>query len=251
MSAWRHVWGRLAPHRSRFGDDDLAAERPLDDRATVALLLVLTAVTGLVDAVSYLRLGHVFVANMTGNVVFLGLSLDPGSDLSPAASVTAIAGFLAGAVLGGRLGTILGDRPRVWLGVAFSFQALLVAVVAVAVGLGLLPYRGRLALVTIVVLAVSSGLQNATVRRMAVRDMTTTVLTMALVGVAADSVLAGGGGGKSQRRIASVAAMLAGAAAGALMLRVTVAGVLALAAVLLALVALSIAAQPRSVHVSI
>jgi hypothetical protein len=30
------------------------------------LLLALTAVTGLVDAASYLKLGHVFVANMTG-----------------------------------------------------------------------------------------------------------------------------------------------------------------------------------------
>lgn len=39
------------------------------------LLLALTAVTGLVDAVSILRLGRVFVANMTGNVVFTGFAL--------------------------------------------------------------------------------------------------------------------------------------------------------------------------------
>jgi uncharacterized membrane protein YoaK (UPF0700 family) len=40
-----------------------------------ALLVCLTVVTGLVDAFSYLSLGHVFVANMTGNVVFLGFAL--------------------------------------------------------------------------------------------------------------------------------------------------------------------------------
>ena len=61
----------------------MAVQSPLSPRATVAALLVLTAVTGLVDAVSYLRLGHVFVANMTGNVVFLGFTADPHSGLSP------------------------------------------------------------------------------------------------------------------------------------------------------------------------
>ena len=39
------------------------------------LLLALTLVTGLVDAASYVNLGHVFVANMTGNVVFLGFAI--------------------------------------------------------------------------------------------------------------------------------------------------------------------------------
>lgn len=49
------------------------------------LLLALTLVTGLVDAFSYLILGHVFVANMTGNVVLLGFALAgaPGSRSLP------------------------------------------------------------------------------------------------------------------------------------------------------------------------
>ena len=76
---------------------------PLSPRLTVAALLTLTAVTGLVDAVSYLRLGHVFVANMTGNVVFLGFTADPHSGLSLAASLTAIGGFVVGAMAGGQV----------------------------------------------------------------------------------------------------------------------------------------------------
>lgn len=40
-----------------------------------ALLLGLTAVTGVVDAISILALGRVFVANMTGNIVFIGLAI--------------------------------------------------------------------------------------------------------------------------------------------------------------------------------
>ena len=83
---------------------------PIGRRQTVAALLTLTVVTGLVDAVSYLRLGRVFVANMTGNVVFLGFSADPRSGLSAAASVIAIAGFVAGA-FAGRPGRTPAGRP--------------------------------------------------------------------------------------------------------------------------------------------
>jgi uncharacterized membrane protein YoaK (UPF0700 family) len=58
------------------------------------LMLTLTVVTGLVDAVSYLSLGHVFVANMTGNVVFLGFALAGAQGLSAPASVVSMAAFL-------------------------------------------------------------------------------------------------------------------------------------------------------------
>src|SRR5277367_1618482 len=75
-----------------------------------ALLLVLTMVTGLVDSVSYLKLGHVFVANMTGNVVFLGFAVADAQDFSIPASLVAIAAFLAGALAGGRLASSLGQH---------------------------------------------------------------------------------------------------------------------------------------------
>ncbi|HYQ63157.1 YoaK family protein [Actinophytocola sp.] len=205
-------------------------DAPVKDRTLVALLLVLTGVTGLIDAVSYLRLGHVFVANMTGNVVFLGLSLYPGGGLSPAASAVAIGAFLAGALLGGRLATMFGGRPRRWLALAFTTQAVIIAVTAIF-------FAALPALVATVPLAVAFGLQNATVRRLAARDLTTTVLTQTLTGLAADSVLAGGSGQNPYRRLWSVVAMLAGAATGALLLQVTVTGVLVLAAALVALTA--------------
>ncbi|WP_432016554.1 YoaK family protein [Streptomyces hydrogenans] len=67
----------------------------------VPLLLVLTFVSGLVDAASFLGLGRVFVANMTGNVAFLGFALSGVAQLSALASAAALAGFLAGAVAGG------------------------------------------------------------------------------------------------------------------------------------------------------
>src|SRR5580700_11712794 len=75
-----------------------------------ALLMVLTMVTGLVDAVSYLNLGHVFVANMTGNVVFLGFAIAGATDFSIPASVVAVGAFLVGALIGGRLGASIGHH---------------------------------------------------------------------------------------------------------------------------------------------
>ena len=68
------------------------------------MLVTLTFVTGVVDATSYLKLGHVFVANMTGNVVFLGSRMAGASGLSAGASLIALGAFLLGAFGGGWLG---------------------------------------------------------------------------------------------------------------------------------------------------
>jgi len=217
----------------------MAISSPLGSRQTVAALLTLTAVTGLVDAVSYLRLGRVFVANMTGNVVFLGFSADPRSGLSAAASVIAIAGFLLGALAGGRAAHALAAvRPGRWLAMAFTGEALILGVVAALTGTGVLPFAGPGRFATIAVLAVALGVQNSTVRHLGAPDLTTTVLTLTLTGLTADSSLAGGPGARPHRRLGSVAAMLAGAAAGAGMLQwLSPAAVIAVAAVLAAAVA--------------
>lgn len=73
----------------------MAIPSPLPSRPTVAATLTLTAVTGLVDTFSYLHLGHVFVAYMTGNVIFLGIGLRPGSHLLIAASATSAVALAA------------------------------------------------------------------------------------------------------------------------------------------------------------
>jgi hypothetical protein len=80
------------------------------------LLLALTAVTGLVDAVSILQLGRVFVANMTGNVVFTGFAIGGAPGFSLSASLFALAGFLVGATVGGMLIGQLGRDRALLLG---------------------------------------------------------------------------------------------------------------------------------------
>jgi uncharacterized membrane protein YoaK (UPF0700 family) len=216
----------------------MAVASPLGTRQTVAALLTLTVVTGLVDAVSYLRLGHVFVANMTGNVVFLGFSVDPHSGLSAIASLVAIAGFALGALAGGRAAhSLAATDPGRWLATALGAEAVLLGIVAALTGTGVLPFTGHGNLITIVVLAAALGVQNSTIRHLGVPDLTTTVLTLTLTGLAADHKLAGGPGAKPHRRLGSIAAMLAGAAAGAGILLWSATAVIAIAAALVATVA--------------
>src|SRR6059036_1895436 len=73
-------------------------------------LLVLTFTTGLVDAVSFLGLGHVFTANMTGNVVFLGFGIAGSAGLPVVAPLVSLGSFLLGAGGGGVLAKRMGDR---------------------------------------------------------------------------------------------------------------------------------------------
>jgi uncharacterized membrane protein YoaK (UPF0700 family) len=182
------------------------------------LLLVLTGTTGLVDAVSYLGLGHVFTANMTGNVVFLGFAAVGVQGLSVTRSLVSLAAFLAGAAIGGRIAARYGDGPRRrWLlPVAVAEGGLLLVAAGAAVGLNVGSSSGALYPV-IALTAVAMGLRNATIRHLAEPDLTTTVLTLTLTGLAADSSLVGGTNPRPVRRVGAVVAMVAGAAAGAAM----------------------------------
>jgi uncharacterized membrane protein YoaK (UPF0700 family) len=182
-------------------------------------LVVLTGTTGLVDAVSYLGLGHVFTANMTGNIVLLGFAAVGGTGLSVARSLVSLAAFLIGALIGGRIATTYGDGPRRrWLlPVAIGEAALLLAAAGSAVGIHAGSSSAELYPV-IALTAVAMGLRNATIRHLAEPDLTTTVLTLTLTGLAADSSLVGGTNPRPARRIGAVGAMLAGAALGAAMI---------------------------------
>src|SRR5438094_9138757 len=192
------------------------AEKPA---ALPALLLVLTITTGLIDAVSVLGLGRVFTANMTGNIVFLGFALAGVPGFSARRSLAALAAFLFGAVIGGRLGLRLdGSRRRWLLMVAVVESSLLFAAALTARGYDserLVPVVHLYALITLT--AVAMGIRNATVRRLAVPDLTTTVLTLTLTSFAADSTLAGGSNRRWGRRLAAVVSIFVGAAAGAVL----------------------------------
>jgi uncharacterized membrane protein YoaK (UPF0700 family) len=178
-------------------------------RSVIAALMALTLVTGLVDAVSVLDLGHVFTANMTGNVVFLGFALAGKGSASVIASVNALASFMVGAVVGGRMTKKLTPAA---LRAAFGIEVVLLAM---ATALCIWPVAMTKHHLVVALLAASMGLRNSVIRKLAVPDMTTTVLTLTVTGLAADSSLADGKNPRWLRRILAVLVMLGGAALGA------------------------------------
>ena len=210
------------------------------------LLLVLTVVTGVVDAISILSLGRVFVANMTGNVAFVGFALAGAPGFSLSASVFALAGFLVGAGAGGVLADRLGEHREALLrsGAAIELVLLVLAlVIAIFAGapFGVVP---RAAIAAVV--AVAMGMQNAVARRLAVPDLTTTVLTMTLTGLAAD-VRTHRWTRSATVRITAVLAMLSGAVAGTLLvLHASPEAAIALAVALLLLVTSAASWSSRS-----
>jgi uncharacterized membrane protein YoaK (UPF0700 family) len=195
----------------------------------------MTAVTGLVDAVSFLSLGRVFTANMTGNIVLLAFATAHVSGLSIARSLTALLAFLVGAILGGRvMSRASADSQIRFAGQAFLLEvAFLFAASFCAIG-----YRSDLledsfqsfALITLTALAM--GTRNAAVRKLAIPDLTTTVLTLTITGIGADSSLANGNNSRLARRVAAVAAMFLGAALGAVVIHYSISAALWLATVI-------------------
>jgi uncharacterized membrane protein YoaK (UPF0700 family) len=190
-----------------------------------SLLLAATAVTGVVDAVSFLSLGRVFTANMTGNVLFLGFALAGAHGISIRHSSLSLLAFVLGALMGGRIAAGADAHENRWITRAFLLETVfLMAATAASIGLKHQFDTQRLQItIVIVCMAVAMGIRNALARKLAVPDLTTTLLTFTITGFAAESTLARGHNPGWQRRSASVLAMFGGASAGALLLQRSVA----------------------------
>lgn len=212
----------------------MAVTSPVSHRLTVVALLLLTFATGLIDAISVLVLGHVFVANMTGNVIFLGFWFVPHSGVDLTAAVVAFGGFLTGTIAGGRVARHLEAKTRLWLTTALGTEALVLLVLSILAGAGVLDYHDDNKLILIVVLAAMFGVQNATARQFGIQELSTTVLTSTIVGIGVDSRLAGGTGEREKLRFGVVLTMLGGAVLGATLSLVAVAPVIALTAAVVA-----------------
>ncbi|PST46090.1 DUF1275 family protein [Bifidobacterium callitrichos] len=198
-------------------------------------LVILTYVAGLVDALSYLALGHVFVANVTGNIVFLGFSIAHAQGFVWWTSALTLVAFMVGALIGGRIIHYFGHHRARHLLVSTGVQALFV--IAALVGIRLLnqfmpaaatssgpslnfPTANHIDLhiiLLIVLLAPAMGIQNSTARKLSVPDLPTTVLTMTLTGVVADTSAHGHEKSKLGRRAVVMVALALGALTGALL----------------------------------
>ena len=208
------------------------------ERLHLALMLALTFSTGLVDAIGYLGLDRVFTGNMTGNVVVLGMAVTGGGHLPVIGPLLALLGFIAGAALAGwgLRETEPGWPPRT---TAFLILA---ALLVLTPGVALVCIDGYVTAPTKIVfttiLGSAMGLQEVTARHVAVRDVTTVVVTSTITAFAANLIRGTRPGGRlMDRLLAAVVLILAGAGVGAALLRWQLGAGLILAGTILAVVA--------------
>ncbi|MGN6761546.1 MAG: YoaK family protein [Leifsonia sp.] len=214
------------------------SERTRDgERLHLILMLALTFSTGVIDAVGYLGLDRVFTGNMTGNVVILGMGLLGVDHLPVIGPLVALACFMGGAVAAGR---VLRPIPSGWSGrsttVLGVVGAILVATaILLSLSAGHLP--PAIQYTATGAMGFAMGMQAGTARHIAVKDVTTVVVTSTLTGLAADSVLAGGSGQPWLRRAGAVVLIGLGALTGAAALHVHIGLGLAIAALITVAVA--------------
>ncbi|WP_236683163.1 YoaK family protein [Demequina globuliformis] len=187
-------------------------------RTHLLLMLALTFSTGVIDAVGYLGLDRVFTGNMTGNVVILGMGLTGVDGLPVLGPVLALAGFMAGAAVGGRtlrsFDAGWSDKTTALFGVV---AATLAACSIVALVVHDPPQLVALAVTT--ALGLAMGMQAAVARHIAVKDITTVVVTSTITGLAADSAAGGEGLSFWKRRMGAIGLIGAGACVGALLVQ--------------------------------
>ncbi len=135
-----------------------------------------------------------------------------------ARSLVAIGAFILGALGGGFFRSRLSSRLRRQLAVATGTQLLLLVAGVILSAIAGSAIQGGLRYGLVAVLAVAMGIQNATARGLAIPDLTTTVLTMTITGIAADTHAAGGSGSRAGRRLISIGAMLCCAVVGAVLI---------------------------------
>jgi len=144
---------------------------------------------------------------------------------------------MAGAALGG---AVLRPVPVGWAPrttVLFGVVGIVLASIAVVLLLSPDDLPRAVQLTVTGLLALAMGTQAATARHLSVKDVTTVVVTSTITGLAADSRFAGGHGTHSGRRLAAIALICAGAAAGALLLQLHLAWGVGVSAALTLLVA--------------
>lgn len=185
-------------------------------------MLVLTFVTGALDAVGYLGLDRVFTGNMTGNVVILGMGLVAADDLPVAGPLLALGGYFLGALL---LGRLLRGRAPGWsrlLTVVFATSGVLLAVAGTVLAVVGAAGGSAVGIAVAASMAALMGAQAAVARFLAVTDMTTVVVTSTITAYASETLLAPGVAALTHRRLWAVVAIFAGAVVGALLMRVDV-----------------------------
>lgn len=176
-------------------------------------MMALTFVTGVTDAVGYLGLDRIFTGNMTGNIVILGMAAAGGEGLHILGPALALVAFTLGAAVAG---AVLRRQPSGWnvrVTLLLSIgTAILIAAGVVLAAADTQPEWIRIAIACAI--AVQMGSQALVARFLAVKDMTTVVVTSTLASLAGESFFCSGNR-LWNRRLAAVVVLFCGAVVGA------------------------------------
>jgi uncharacterized membrane protein YoaK (UPF0700 family) len=208
-------------------------------RTLPLILLMLTFTTGVVDAVSYLGLARVFTGFQTGNIIVLGFAATGTEGFTLGPPAISLGCFFVGAALGGRLAAALSERHRRWFALALTAEALLVAAAAAIAATVVHDTVADGPYLVIVLLALAMGIRSATIRRLSAPGVTTTVLTSTITALAADVGASGLGFTQRVWQVATIASLLLGAVAGAVLVRLSLFTPLLLVAAVVGLSALA------------
>ena len=195
-------------------------ENASPEKFRLMLMMALTLVTGVVDAVGYLGLDHIFTGNMTGNVVILAMALAGAANLPTLGPLVALGAFLLGAAVAG---FTLQSSPKGWnRRVTLLLTAGCIALTGTAAISLIVEDVGRQSIGVIVaaVIAMHMGSQALIARHLGVRDMTTVVITSTMTSLAGESLVGKQRPRLLNRRLGAVLAMFAGAAIGVLLLQI-------------------------------
>lgn len=195
-------------------------ENASPEKFRLMLMMALTLVTGVVDAVGYLGLDRVFTGNMTGNVVILAMALAGAANLPTLGPLVALGAFLLGAAVAG---FTLQSSPKGWnRRVTLLLTAGCIALTGTAAISLIVEDVGHQSIRVIVaaLIAMHMGSQALIARHLGVRDMTTVVITSTMTSLAGESLVGKQRPRLLNRRLGAVLAMFAGAAIGVLLLQI-------------------------------
>ncbi len=148
-------------------------------------LLLLSVVAGSADAAGFMS-GHVFISNMTGNLVLLGIACCQGQWHDAGKIFYVLALFLIGAIFGSRMGRCFPDTAWQKLMKRLLLVETLL-LLAFAVYWAFVSEAARTAhfLWLALPLALAMGLQSAAMNRLTIAGVTNTAMTGTLTSFAA------------------------------------------------------------------
>lgn len=187
------------------------------------LLIALTVAAGVIDAVSYLGLGQVFITNMTGNLVLLGIAVGEGSSGGVGRLAIALVSFALGALVAGRATRRAPDATGAWpLEVRLALAAVFLLEVGFCVTWAVTEGQPRPELepVLTAVLGLAMGTQSAAVRTLAPSGLSTTFVTGTLVDLVRSAPSSAEARAGKARSLSVLAGLVGGAAGGALLFHV-------------------------------